>query len=254
MKQHSETQLTFAVEAILFACGEPVSIERLAFLLEEDKGEVEKALKRLEQHYNDSERGVRLLFMQDSAQLCSAPEYADVVGRALEKRRISQLSPSALEVLAIIAYFQPATRAYVEKVRGVDSTYTVNTLLSRGLIESCGQLQVPGRPTLYQTSKAFLRVFGLSEISQLPTLPDAKEDSEAYGNLQKAIEAIAQEQEEQKRKAQEEQANSGTLFAVDAEEPSEDEMENNAETPGEGPVTAPEETAVDKPSDQGEGA
>jgi len=185
--------ITAAVEGILFASGEPVPMKRLASVLEIDDRAVEYAIVQLEAHYNDGERGVRVLRMEDAVQLCSAPEYADVIRRMLEKRRVPQLSPTALEVLAIVAYFQPVTRAYVEKVRGVDSSYTMSTLLARGLIESCGYLQVLGRPTLFQTTKTFLRTFDLTKLEDLPPLPDP-EDSEAKAQLQEAIEAIQREQ------------------------------------------------------------
>ena len=183
-----------AVEGILFAAGEPVPQKRLADILEMDYEAVEYALVQLEKLYNDGERGIRLLRMEESVQLCSAPAYADVIRRALEKRRVSQLSPTAFEVLAVVAYFQPVTRAYVERVRGVDSSYTMGTLQARGLIEACGQLQVPGRPTLFQTTNTFLRTFGLTKLDELPPLPEA-EDSEVKTRLQEAIDAIHREQE-----------------------------------------------------------
>ena len=189
--------LTFAIEGILFAAGEPVPKARLASILGVDDGAINYALEQLEMHYNDQNRGIRLLFMQDSAQLCSAPEYADVIREVLEKRKVNQLSPSGLEVLSIVAYFQPVTRAYIEKVRGVESKYTIQTLEARGLIESCGQLQVPGRPTLFQTTKAFLRVFGLTDLSELPPLPEAEEESEAQAALLKSIEALQNPPEEE---------------------------------------------------------
>jgi len=188
-----------AIEAILFASGEPVPEKRLASQLELDDKAVEYAIFQLESHYNEGERGIRLLRMEDSVQFCSAPEYADVIRRTLEKRRVPQLSPTALEVLAIVAYFQPVTRAYVERVRGVDSSYTMSSLQTRGLIEQCGQLQVPGRPTLFQTTKIFLRTFALTKIEDLPPLPEAEEDGEAKTQLREAIEAIQREQEAKKQ-------------------------------------------------------
>jgi len=184
-----------AIEGILFASGEPVPVSRLTGILELDDGAVEYALRKLENHYNEGNRGVRLLRIEDSVQLCSAPEYAEVIRQILEKRRTPQLSPTALEVLAIVAYFQPVTRAYVESVRGVDSSYTVATLQSRGLIEPCGQLQVPGRPTLFQTTKAFLRAFGVTHLSELPILPEVEDDNEAHAQLKSAIAALQEEQE-----------------------------------------------------------
>jgi len=190
----SEIQnITAAVEGILFASGEPVPVKRLASILEIDDRAVEYAIVQLEAHYNDGGRGIRLLRVEDCVQLCSAPEYADVIRLTLEKRRIPQLTPTALEVLAIVAYFQPVTRAYVERVRGVDSSYTMGLLATRGLIEQCGQLQVPGRPALFQTTPAFLRAFHLTKLEDLPPLPDP-EDSEAKAQLQEAIEAIQREQ------------------------------------------------------------
>jgi len=211
-----------AIEGILFASGEPVPTKRLAQILEIDDKAVEYALERLSEQYNEGVRGIRMLRVEDSAQLCSAPEYADVIRRTMEKRRIPQLSPTALEVLAIIAYFQPATRAYVERVRGVDSAYTVGLLQNRGLIEPCGQLQVPGRPTLFRTTNAFLRTFGLSSLDELPPLPEAEED-DAQAQLKNAIEAIQREQEEAARAEGAAEEISGTLFTL--EEASDTEAE-----------------------------
>jgi len=183
-----------AVEGILFASGEPIPKKRLAGILELDDEAMEYVLVQLEGLYNERERGIRLLRIDDSVQFCSAPEYADVIRQTMEKRRVPQLSPTALEVLTIVAYFQPVTRAYVERVRGVDSSYTMGTLQARGLIESCGQLQVPGRPALFRTTSAFLRTFGLAKLDDLPPLPEA-EDSEVQTRLQETIEAIQREQE-----------------------------------------------------------
>ena len=117
-------------------------------------------------------RGIRLLRMEDTWQLCSAPDYADVIRKAFEIRKPAKLSQPALEVLTIIAYYQPTTRAYVDQIRGVDSAYTIGLLLDRKLIEECGRLQVPGRPRLYRTTKQFLRAFHLTSLDDLPELPD----------------------------------------------------------------------------------
>ena len=110
--------------------------------------------------------------MNDLLQLCSAPDYAETIRKAFEIRKPAKLSQPALEVLTIIAYYQPTTRAYVDQIRGVDSSYTVGLLLDRGLIEECGRLQVPGRPRQYRTTKQFLRAFHLSSLKDLPELPD----------------------------------------------------------------------------------
>lgn len=165
-------EIEAAVEAILFASGEPVHVDRICVALELDRPTAELLLQKLMDHYAYERRGVRLLRMEDSWQMCSAPDYADAVRQAFEIRKPAKLSQPALEVLTIIAYYQPTTRAYVDQIRGVDSAYTVGLLLERKLIEECGRLQVPGRPHLYRTTKQFLRAFHLSSLEELPELPD----------------------------------------------------------------------------------
>ena len=142
-------ELAAAAEGILFAAGEPVHIDRICMALETSRDETERALQSLGDYYAFERRGIRLLHMEDSWQLCSAPDYAAAIRRAFEVRRPAKLSQPALEVLAAIAYYQPTTRAYVDQIRGVDSAYTVGLLLERKLIEECGRLQVPGRPRLF---------------------------------------------------------------------------------------------------------
>ena len=164
-------EIASAVEGILFAAGEPVDIKRICLALELDRETAETVLRQLGDGYAFERRGIRLLRMEDSYQLCSAPEYADVIRKAFEVRKPAKLSQPALEALTIIAYYQPTTRAYVDQVRGVDSSYTVGLLLDRGLIEECGRLQVPGRPILYRTTKHFLRSFHLSSLDDLPEIP-----------------------------------------------------------------------------------
>lgn len=161
-----------AVEGILFASGEPVHIDRICLAAELDRPTAELVLQKLMDYYSFERRGMRLLRLEDSWQLCSAPEYADVIRRAFEIRKPAKLSQPALEVLTIIAYYQPTTRAYVDQIRGVDSAYTIGLLLDRKLIEECGRLQVPGRPRLYRTTKQFLRAFHLTSLDDLPELPD----------------------------------------------------------------------------------
>ena len=171
-------EIESAIEGILFASGEPVQIDRICVALEMDKPTVELVLKRLADHYSYDRRGVRLIRMDDSYQLCSAPEYADYIRKAFEIRKPAKLSQPALEVLTIIAYYQPTTRAYVDQIRGVDSSYTVGLLLDRHLIEECGRLQVPGRPHLYRTTKAFLRAFHLNSLDELPEMPGLETDGQ----------------------------------------------------------------------------
>ena len=172
-------ELDAAMEAILFASGEPIHIDRLCLALDLDRRSAEQILRRLGDYYAFERRGIRLVRMEDSYQLCSAPEHAEPIRRAFEIRKTAKLSQPALEVLAIIAYYQPTTRAYVDQIRGVDSSYTVGLLLDRKLIEECGRLQVPGRPRLYRTTKTFLRSFHLNSLEDLPDLPGM----EAEGQL-----------------------------------------------------------------------
>ena len=146
--------------------------------------------------YKYDRRGIRLVRLDTSYQLCSAPEYAAQVRKTLESRRPPKLSPPALEVLAVIAYFQPVTRAYVDQVRGVDSSYTVGLLLERELIQESGRLPVPGRPILYKTTKNFLRCFGLNGLDDLPPLPDLpREGEQAVQALEQAMEELQEEPE-----------------------------------------------------------
>ena len=165
-------ELTSALEAILFASGESIPTARLSLVLGVDEEEILRCARELAEGYERENRGIRLLRLDDRLQLCSAPEFATYVQRALEQRKPPRLSQSALEVLAVTAYFQPVTRAYIDQVRGVDSSYTVTTLLDRGLIEAAGRLEAPGRPTLYQTSDLFLRTMGMTTLEELPVLPD----------------------------------------------------------------------------------
>ena len=171
-------EIEAAVEGILFASGEPVHIDRICLAAELDRPTAELVLQKLMDYYSFERRGMRLLRLEDSWQLCSAPEYADVIRRAFEIRKPAKLSQPALEVLTIIAYYQPTTRAYVDQIRGVDSSYTVGLLLDRHLIEECGRLQVPGRPRLYRTTQSFLRAFHLNSLEDLPQMPGLEADGQ----------------------------------------------------------------------------
>ena len=171
-------EIEAAVEGILFASGEPVHIDRICLAAELDRPTAELVLQKLMDYYSFERRGMRLVRMEDTWQLCSAPDYADVIRKAFEIRKPAKLSQPALEVLTIIAYYQPTTRAYVDQIRGVDSSYTVGLLLDRHLIEECGRLQVPGRPRLYRTTKAFLRAFHLNSLEDLPEMPGMEADGQ----------------------------------------------------------------------------
>ena len=189
-------EIESAIEGILFAAGEPVGVERLCLALDIDRDTADAVCRRLADQYSYERRGIRLLRLDNSYQLCSAPEYAEPIRRAFESRRPARLSQPALEVLAIIAYYQPATRAYVDQIRGVDSSYTVGLLLERELIEECGRLAVPGRPIQYRTTQNFLRAFGLSSLEELPELPDSSpEDGQITLEMQAAVARLQAEQE-----------------------------------------------------------
>jgi len=176
-----------AMESILFASGEPVGIDRICLALELDRPTAEQILQKLSDYYAYERRGIRLVRMDESYQLCSSPDYADVVRKAFEVRKTAKLSQPALEVLTIIAYYQPTTRAFVDQVRGVDSSYTMSLLLERKLIEECGRLQVPGRPHLYRTTREFLRTFHLSSLEELPEMPGIEADGQLRLGVDGAI-------------------------------------------------------------------
>ena len=162
------------IEAVLFAAGHPMEYSKLADTLGTSVGTVKKIVADYAEEYNSSnmpERGVILVMYPDTCQLCTKEEYGLFIRYALGIRRGGNLSASSLEVLAIIAYNQPVTRAYVDTVRGVDSSYTVSSLVDKHLIESCGRLDVPGHPHVYRTTDDFLRVFGLSSLNDLPPVP-----------------------------------------------------------------------------------
>ena len=193
--EHEE--LLSVIEAILFAAGDPVPASRIALVTGEETQTIVSAARELAAAYEENRCGMRLVQMNDLLQLCSAPEYAEYIRRALEQRKPPKLSQPALEVLTIIAYYQPTTRAYVDQIRGVDSSYTVGLLLDRHLIEECGRLQVPGRPRLYRTTQAFLRAFHLRSQDDLPEMPGMEGDGQLRlderGNLLELPEELSAE-------------------------------------------------------------
>ena len=159
-----------AIEAILFAAGYPVKYTKIAEVLGLDLRNTKTLIEHMSSEYNSekSKRGIYLLTFEDTCQLCTKEPYAPYIREALGIKRGGNLSASSMEVLAVVAYNQPVTRTFVDKVRGVDSSYAVNSLIDKGLIEACGRLDAPGRPMLYATTDKFLRVFGLSSLSELP--------------------------------------------------------------------------------------
>ena len=165
-----QTELQRAIEAILFAAGERVEISRLSMALEADSKDIIVAADALADTYSFERRGIRILKLDKGYQMVSSGEMADYVTKALETRKPPKLSSAQLEALTIIAYYQPATKAVVEQIRGVDSSYSVSALLNKKLIEEAGRLNVPGRPIQYRTTPDFLRTFGLSSLEELPPI------------------------------------------------------------------------------------
>ena len=157
-----------SLEAVLFACGGPVEVQRLQELLALSPEELEEAANALQAELEDVNRGITLIKVESAYQLCTKPFVAETVKKALELRKAPPLSKAALEVLAIVAYHQPVTRSFIEMVRGIDSSSIVNSLCDKGLIAERGFLDAPGRPVLFGTTEAFLRCFGLESIRDLP--------------------------------------------------------------------------------------
>ena len=171
-----------AIEAILFAAGHPISYEKLSEVLGIGVDDVKAVVSAMAKDYENAKnhRGILLLTYPDTCQLATREDYAPYIREALGIRRGGNLSASSMEVLAIVAYNQPVTRTFIDQVRGVDSSYAVNSLIDKALIEACGRLDAPGRPMLYATTEKFLRVFGLRSLSELPAtevmLPPKNED------------------------------------------------------------------------------
>ena len=165
-----QTELQRAIEAILFAAGERIEIIRLAATLEVDPADIVRAADALADQLAFDRRGIRVIKLEDGYQMVSSGEMAEYVTKCLETRKPPKLSGSQLETLTIIAYYQPATKAMVEQIRGVDSSYSVSALLNKSLIEEAGRLNVPGRPIQYKTTPDFLRTFGISSLEELPPI------------------------------------------------------------------------------------
>lgn len=178
-----------ALEAVLFAVGEPIEPERLAQALEVDELLLNQVLENLRAEYDERDGGLCILKLDDKYQICSKKEYADQIRKVLEIKRNAPLSQAAFEVLAIIAYNQPVTKAFAEQIRGVDCSAVISTLCQRGLVEEKGRLDLPGRPLVYGTTPNFLRCFCLSSLDELPSVPDNQDnrteiDGRAQENLQ----------------------------------------------------------------------
>lgn len=168
-----------AVEAILFACAEPISAQQIAQAVGVDVFEIQQTLVTLKAEYSRQGRGICLLQLEDRWQMAARTEYLSMIQSVMATRKNTPLSPAALEVLAIIAYNQPVSRAFVEQVRGVDSSSTIQKLMQRGLVEEAGRLDLPGRPLSFRTTDVFLRTFGLSGLEELPPLHEHKAEIQA---------------------------------------------------------------------------
>ena len=162
------------IEAILFAAGHPVSYNKLSVVCDLPSYTVKEIVAEMQESYDAQNGafhgGIILLMFKNECQLCTRAEFDPHIREALGIKKGGNLSPSSLEVLAVVAYNEPVTRSFVDTVRGVDSAYAVGRLADRGLIESCGRLDAPGRPLLYRTTHVFLRCFGLDSIADLPKL------------------------------------------------------------------------------------
>lgn len=187
-------ELRSAVEAILFACGEPVAVDRLAEVLETDEPTIHYVCRELGESLSDNERGITLVKVDDKYQLCTVERFAPHIRAMLDIRRNTPLSAAAMETLAVVAYNEPVTKNFIERVRGVDCSGVVSSLVIKGLIEECGRLEVPGRPMLYKTTLQFLRCFGLESLENLPSLPGDTPSGEIEGQM--SIEEVIQRQRE----------------------------------------------------------
>ena len=172
----NEQQRLGALEAMLFAHGEPVALDRLAEAMHTEPIQAQVLLEKLQRQYDERNSGLVILNFEDRWQMATRPYYGEIVKRILDTRRNAPLSPASLEVLAVIAYNQRVSRSFIEQVRGVDSSSTVAKLLEKGLIEEAGRLDLPGKPVAFRVTDTFLRVFGLGSLADLPPLHDEKEE------------------------------------------------------------------------------
>ena len=177
----NKAKLKSAVEAIIFACGTPVEAERIAQALEIQSSEVVEICEQLKNDYEKRNSGIRIVRLSESYQMCTVEEYADPIRTVMDIRRNTPLSQAASEVLAVIAYNQPVTKAFVEQVRVVDCSGVVASLVARQLIEEKGRLELPGRPLVYGTTEHFLRCFNISSIDELPPLPQEENEQPEDG-------------------------------------------------------------------------
>ena len=181
------------IEAILFAAGRPVTQNELMLALEVSKEDIENIIRNMQEEYKNEERGIELIQVEESYQLCTKKELYEYIYPVLDKRSKPNLSNAALETLAIVAYNPKITRAEIEAIRGVSADACVYKLLEYGLIKEAGKLDLPGKPMSYKTTDEFLKMFGFSSLEELPKLPKYKLDE----NQQIVIDDLTQNEEKQ---------------------------------------------------------
>lgn len=174
----TDKEIKAACEAVLFACGESVNAKRIAQALELDEKKVEPQLEALVNDYENVEHGIAVIKLNDSYLMCNKKQHGEAIRRVMDIKKNTPLSQAALEVLAVIAYNQPVTKAFVEQVRGVDCSGVIGSLTTKNLIEEKGRLELPGRPLLYGTTENFLRCFQISSLDELPELPKQQENKD----------------------------------------------------------------------------
>ena len=185
--------ISAAIEAILFASGDSVERSRIAQALEITEKKVDEHISALIDDYNNAQRGITIIKLDSAYQMVSAKAYAPEIRTVMDLRRNTPLSQAALEVLAVVAYNQPVTKAFVEQVRGVDCSGVIGSLTAKGLVEEKGRLELPGRPLLYGTTENFLRCFSISSLEELPPLPENDEEDKIEGSEENS-ETTEQEQ------------------------------------------------------------
>ncbi len=189
-------EMQAAAEAMLFACGEPLEIDRIAEILEIDTENAESLVLNIAAKYDDTNSGIKVVKMDKKYQICTRKEYAEQVRDILDMKKNAPLSQAAFEVLAVVAYNQPITKAYIEQVRGVDCSGVISTLCQKGLIEEVGRLELPGRPLIYGTTAEFLKCFCINSLDDLPDIPELNEKSVEEQEAEVEMEKIEAEVEE----------------------------------------------------------
>lgn len=189
-------ELICAFEAVLFAGGEPMSIDRLSQVFDISPEDVVDTVDALGEKYREDNAGLEIVRLENTYQITTKEKFAPYIKKAFDIRRRTPLSSAALEVLAVVAYNQPVTKSFIEQVRGVDCSGVVSTLVEKGLIEERGRLELPGKPLLYGTTKNFLRCFGISDLSELPELPKSGNEVNDVGEQLELTEDILEEAEE----------------------------------------------------------